>query len=123
MHHHRDQIPLPLFHYPPPIVRASCRSGRRLPIIEEDYTYYEDTRRRFLDLPRGCTAFLKGGIVWHLAMECLGDRVEDLVAAGPSEDVLRFGRQRFYKTGEYWDDELTEDEMDLICGVYKLYSK
>ena len=56
-------------------------------------------------------------------MECLGDCVEDLVAAGPSEDVLQFGRQRFYNTGEYWDDELTEDEMDLICGVYKLYSK
>ena len=28
-----------------------------------------------------------------------------------------------YDESEFWDDGLTEAEMDLICGVYKLYSK
>lgn len=122
-HRHRDQIPLPVYRYPPPIVRSSYRSSTRLPTAEEDYAYYVDTQTSFLSLPRGRAAILRGGIVWRLAIEYLGDRAEHFVAHGPSDDVLRFGRQRFYNGGEFWDDDLTETEMDLICGVYKLYSK
>ena len=66
---------------------------------------------------------MRGGIVWRLAMETIGDHAEDLVGHGPSDDVLRFGTPHLYNGGEYWDDDITEAEMDLICGVYKLYSK
>ena len=29
----------------------------------------------------------------------------------------------YYSGNQFWDDGLAENEMDLICGVYKLYSK
>jgi hypothetical protein len=122
-HRSRDQIPLPIYRYSSPIIRSSYRSASRVPTVQEDYTYYEDTRANFLFLPRGRAALLQGGIVWRLAIEVLGDRAEDVVINGPSDDVLKFGSQMCYGENEYWDDGLDDAEMDLICGVYKLYSK
>ena len=66
---------------------------------------------------------MQGGIVWHLAVEYFTDQAEDVVANGPSGDALRFGRLMYYGSNQFWDNGLTENEMDLICGVYKLYSK
>ena len=51
------------------------------------------------------------------------DKAEDVVVNGPSDDVLRFGSSMYYSGNQFWDDGLTEDEADLICSVYKLYSK
>ena len=95
----------------------------RLPTVQEDYTYYEETRANFLSLPRAHAALLQGGIVWHLAIKVLGDHAEDVVLNGPLDDVLKFGSKICYNGNEFWDDGLNEAEMDLICGVYKLYSK
>ena len=95
----------------------------RLPTIQEDYTYYEETHANFLSLPRGRAALLRGGIVWRLAIEVLGDRAEDVVLNGPLDDVLKFSSKICYNGNEFWDDGLNEAEMDLVCGVYKLYSK
>lgn len=122
-HRRRDQITLPIYRYPPPIIQASYRSSSRLPRIQEDYAYYGSIRSTFLSQPRGRAALMQGGIVWRLAIELFRDRAEDVVVNGPSDDVIRFGSSMSYSGNEYWDDALTDDEMDLICGVYKLYSK
>ena len=66
---------------------------------------------------------MQSSIVWHLAMEYFKDRAEDVVANCPSDDALRFGSSGYYGSNQFWDDGLTENETDLICGVYKLYSK
>jgi hypothetical protein len=84
-----------------------------------DYEAYENARDAFLRSPRARAALLKGGIVWRLAMEFIEP---GLVLAGPSDDALVCG-QPFRPTAgdlEYWDDELTVDELDLICGVYRV---
>ena len=95
----------------------------QLPTVQEDYTYYEETCTNFLSLPRASAALLQGGIVWRLAIKVLGDHAEDIVLNGPSDDVLKFGSKICYNGNEFWDDRPNEAEMDLICGVYKLYSK
>jgi len=84
-HRRCDQIPLPIYRYPSPIIGSSYRSASRLPTVQEDYTYYEDIRANFLSLPRGRAALLRGGIVWRLAIEVLGDCAEDVVANGPAD--------------------------------------
>jgi hypothetical protein len=64
---------------------------------------------------------MKGGIVWRLAMQSLH---QDDVIAGPSESVYQSGIC-FVEEGSgkhWWDDDLTEDEMNLICGVYKVFT-
>jgi hypothetical protein len=84
-----------------------------------DYEAYESVRDAFLRSPRARAALLKGGIVWRLAMEFLEP---GLVLAGPSDDALAHG-QSFHPTADapkYCDDELTSDELDLVCGVYQV---
>ena len=63
---------------------------------------------------------MQGGIVWHLAVEYFKDQAGDVVANGPSDDALRFGRLMYYSGNQFWDDELTENEMDLICGCLQI---
>jgi hypothetical protein len=83
-----------------------------------EYNYYEALRDRFLRSARGRAAFLMGGIVWRLAFETLGTGAEQRVLSGPSGEILDttlwIGEQ------EWCDDALTEAELDLICGVYKI---
>jgi hypothetical protein len=85
-----------------------------------DYKAYEFKRDAFLRSPHGRAAILTGGIVWRLAIDVLG--IDD-VLRGPSEDSYQFG-VRHNATGlvPSCDDILSEDELDLICGVYKVYT-
>ena len=122
-HHSCDQIPLSIYRYSPPIIRPSYQSVLQLPTVQEDYTYYEETCTNFLSLVQAHAALLQGSIVWCLAIKALGDRAEDVVLNGPLDDVLKFGSKICYNGNKLWDDRLNEAEMDLICGVYKLYSK
>lgn len=84
-----------------------------------DYEAYESARDAFLRSPRARAALLKGGIVWRLAMEFIEP---GLVLAGPSDDALARGQSLRPTAGgpEYFDDELTSNELDLICGVYQV---
>jgi hypothetical protein len=82
-----------------------------------DYAAYVEARQAFLRLPRGRAALTKGGIVWRLAIEILGDN--NAVLEGPSADVLTHGHCVKLSNGdELWDDDLSTEELDLICGVY-----
>jgi hypothetical protein len=85
-----------------------------------DYKAYECLRNQFLLSPRGRAAMLAGGIVARLAREVV--RLEG-VCIGPSDGVLESGICFWdgkQSSAAYWDDKLTEDESDLICGVYRV---
>jgi hypothetical protein len=61
-----------------------------------------------------------GGIVSRLTREAA---LYDQVWYGPSDDVLLEGIcfwSGASSTPAYWDDRLTEDELNLVCGVYKV---
>ena len=53
----------------------------------------------------------------------MGDHAEDNVLNGPLDDVLKSGSKICYNGNEFWDNGLNEAEMDLVCGVSKLYNK
>ncbi|KAF8215124.1 hypothetical protein K438DRAFT_1561811 [Mycena galopus ATCC 62051] len=79
-----------------------------------DFDAYQTVRREFLLSPRGRAALFAGGIIGRLAR---GDVPEPLAYQGPSSEVFTTdGRSSM----AYWDGELTEDEIDLICGVYEI---
>jgi hypothetical protein len=82
-----------------------------------DYAAYEALRDSFLATPRARAALLKGGIVWRLAKEVVP---EVTVVNGPSSESLLTGRAFRCDEQYLWDDELTEEELNLICGVYKV---
>ncbi|KAJ7708382.1 hypothetical protein B0H17DRAFT_917418 [Mycena rosella] len=84
-----------------------------------DYNTYVALRRAFLRSPRGRAALLYGGIVGRLARS----EVDlDEIFRGPSDDAFINGiclwdcRSSF----AYWDDCLSDQELDLICGVYHI---
>ena len=65
-----------------------------------------------LNSPRGRAALKEGGIVWRLAME---DLQQDAIFNGPTE----MRSQVFITDGlECYDDVLTDQELEIICGVY-----
>ncbi|KAK6987632.1 hypothetical protein R3P38DRAFT_3332483 [Favolaschia claudopus] len=85
-----------------------------------DYGVYVERRNSFLRSPRGRVALFYGGIVGRLARLVLSD-FEDLACYDPYEDVLKSGvRVEAARDGDtiLWHETLTQDEVDIICGVY-----
>lgn len=84
-----------------------------------DYKGYERDRAEFLQSDRVGAAIKQGGIVWRLAVEHL--RLEDIMV-GPL-DLPSALYERF--DGEPvggWDDDLNPNELNLICGVYRIFT-
>ena len=82
-----------------------------------DFAAYETLRESFLlAQPQGRRALTYGGIVAHLARETSLDSV---VLTGPSYNVLQ-GQQEIFGEGResLVDDQLSEDNLDFICGTY-----
>ena len=66
---------------------------------------------------------LHGRIVWRLAVELLGEYGLREAGLGPSADAWRHGRKIYGKRGDPWyADLLSGYELDVICGVYKVYT-
>lgn len=119
---------MPIFPAPPPTLtpRLGLYSrgglGERHAHYEPDtldYKGYEFDRSAFLAFDRGRAALQEGGIVWRLAVEHF--KFDD-VLEGPV-DVGSGLYERF--DGDPvggWDDELADDELDLVCGVYKIFT-
>lgn len=89
-----------------------------------DYAEYEDRLLAFLHQPRGRAALLRGGIVWRLAKEVLGNTLNEMVLAGPSTQAYQYGHSLTFDAaqGQFWDDVLLVEELHLVCGLYLQYS-
>lgn len=85
-----------------------------------DYQTYVSSRNRFFKTSRGRAALMAGGLVARLARDVV-PYIEAFY--GPSDTVFLEGMRLWDGNSSspgYWDDKLTEDELDLICGVYKI---
>ena len=76
-----------------------------------------------LSFPQGRAALLQGGIVGRIAKEFLS---VDGVLDGPSIEVTAHRVGYIGPSGngglQFCDDEITEREVAIICGTYKLYT-
>ncbi|KAJ7089907.1 hypothetical protein C8R44DRAFT_596373, partial [Mycena epipterygia] len=86
-----------------------------------DLGVYIQRRDTFLRSSRGRAALFYGGIVGRLARLVLSDS-EDIACLGPSEDILKTGARVSSGNEEkaLWHEALTEEEIDIICGVYSV---
>jgi hypothetical protein len=89
-----------------------------------EYRYYERVRKEFCSLPRARAALTRGNIIWRLALESIGVPAEEIVSDGPSEEVFTHGTciTNLRTSDVLWDDELSEEEKDLMCGVYRVFT-
>ncbi|KAI5121242.1 hypothetical protein M0805_007249 [Coniferiporia weirii] len=71
-------------------------------------------------------AIMKGGIVWCVVIKAMGiDAAVEMVMTGPSCE----GSSELYETKDcngnshiWWDDMLDDEDEELLCGVYKMYT-
>ncbi|KZP08142.1 hypothetical protein FIBSPDRAFT_761900 [Athelia psychrophila] len=87
-----------------------------------DYAGYWFNLRDWMTTSRARAALMSGGIVWRVCLEVLVPEDLQLVLLGP--DYAGHGKRvRFDgEQHESWDNTLTEDDMDVISGVYKMYT-
>ena len=88
----------------------------------DDYEAYVRHRAQLLTSPRGRAALLRGGIVARIAREHIAI---DSALLGPSSAVIvhRLGMRVTDPKGlEFWDDDLTENEIGIICGVHRCFT-
>jgi hypothetical protein len=90
--------------------------------VYADYVVYEQHRHEFMNQPRARAALLHGGLVWRLALHSFG--VDDLpsVLEGISQEAVPFGLMLPINDQTYFDDELSEEEVDFMCGTYYSYN-
>ena len=53
---------------------------------------------------------------------CHSECVDNAVLMGPSQDVFSEGSFLSSADGYLWDDTLSEDDLEVVCGVYKVYT-
>jgi hypothetical protein len=86
-----------------------------------DYMSYKSSLDRFLSSSRGRAAVLRGGLIARLARDIV---TVESVTFGPSD--FPDGSETLClwdgnpSSLAYWDDQLTADEVDVICGVYRV---
>ncbi|KAL0063775.1 hypothetical protein AAF712_009332 [Marasmius tenuissimus] len=86
-----------------------------------DFIAYESARNDFLRSNRGRAAVLAGGLIARIAREVIP---EEAVVYGPDTTVLQTGTCLFTQDGSgYWDHVMTEEEIDLVCGVYYVQTR
>ncbi|KAK0187387.1 hypothetical protein F5146DRAFT_1064727 [Armillaria mellea] len=85
----------------------------------KDFVNYVERRRQLFKNSEVVRAALKhGGLIWRLAME---EASEECIISGHSPRVAEIGACLRTTEGEaLWDEMLTEDQIDIICGVYKV---
>ena len=55
-------------------------------------------------------------------MESIGAPAEEIVRNGPSQEVFTHGISIEDPLTVLWDDELSDAEKDLMCGVYHVFT-
>ncbi|KAJ7788705.1 hypothetical protein B0H14DRAFT_2398127, partial [Mycena olivaceomarginata] len=87
-----------------------------------DYKINQGLCIQFFQSPRDRAALFAGGIIGRLAREGIANMNEDLACMGPTSEAVFTGVCLWdgNSAEAYWDDMLTESEIDLICGVYEI---
>jgi len=86
----------------------------------DDYRHYEDVFLSFLQLSHAHASLQSGGILWRLSVDVIGT---EIALQGPSADAHVFGDIVTAPNGDQFvSDRLTDEEMDLLCGKYYVYT-
>jgi len=87
-----------------------------------DYITYEQYCHEFMKEDHARAALLRSGILWWLVLHSLGFNILPSVLIGISQDAVPFGQMLSLNGETYFDDDLSEEEVDFICGTYYVYT-
>ncbi|TFK85718.1 hypothetical protein K466DRAFT_494187 [Polyporus arcularius HHB13444] len=93
---------------------------------------YSDYVQRVLEIvrrPQAAAGLRMGGIIWRILLEVvqddtdLRDRLEQQASSGPSGEVSIYQEVlQLSPSFAFVDDGLSEEELDIISGVYRVYT-
>ncbi|KAG2108789.1 hypothetical protein BD769DRAFT_1365842 [Suillus cothurnatus] len=89
--------------------------------VYADYITYEQYRHKFMKEDCARAALLHSGILWRLVLHSLGFDILPSVLIGISQDAVPFGQMLSLNGKTHFDDDLSEEEVDFICGTYYVY--
>ncbi|KAK0502399.1 hypothetical protein EDD18DRAFT_1346981 [Armillaria luteobubalina] len=110
-------------------VRTFLRAAERIPYQMKGFKPNMDNLQSYVcrrcelfrstEVPRA--ALKHGRLIWQLAHDVEGSHSEELVVTGPSVRVTEIGDIHHTAEGdELWDEKLTDDQIDIICSIYKV---
>ncbi|KAG1721295.1 hypothetical protein EDB19DRAFT_1646587 [Suillus lakei] len=91
-------------------------------LVFADYIVYEQHHHEFMNQPHTRVALLHGGLIWRLALHSLGFDVLPSVLDSISWEAVLFGLMLDVNGQTYFDDELSEEEVDFMCGTYYVHT-
>jgi hypothetical protein len=74
-----------------------------------------------MNQPRARAALLHGALIWQLALHSIGFNELPSVLDGISQEAIPFGLMLSVNGQTYFNDELSEEEVDFICRTYHIY--
>ncbi|KAG2746125.1 hypothetical protein P692DRAFT_201719030, partial [Suillus brevipes Sb2] len=89
--------------------------------VYADYVVHEQYRHEFMNQPRARAALLHGALIWQLALHSIGFNELPSVLDGISQEAIPFGLMLSVNGQTYFNDELSEEEVDFICRTYHIY--
>ncbi len=84
----------------------------------QDYDAYTIHYRYFLLNPRSRAALMKGGYIWRVAIPVVSITTVISGPTGWSTDPEEMFIASSPELGKFVDDELTDAEIQLLCGLY-----
>ncbi|KAF9441228.1 hypothetical protein P691DRAFT_684646 [Macrolepiota fuliginosa MF-IS2] len=89
---------------------------------KRDHDFYEKQCQSFFSLRRSRAALLRGGYLWHIASKYIS-----LAEALRGPWGIRGAANEMFiaEDGngiEYIDDDLTDNELEVLCGVYRTFT-
>lgn len=86
-----------------------------------DYNGYAMQRDEFMQHPRARAAPLRGNVLWRLTMPAISiDRVLNGPTCLVEADELVFVVKDMETKEEFYDNDLSETELDFLCGTYDI---
>ncbi|KAG1850421.1 hypothetical protein F4604DRAFT_1592846 [Suillus subluteus] len=87
-------------------------------MIYADYVIYKQLHHEFMNMPQARAAFLHGGLIWRLELHSLGFNHLPSVLDGILPEAVPFGLLLCSNDQTYYDDKLSEEEIDFMCRTY-----
>lgn len=89
---------------------------------QSDYEFYTKQCQSIFSLHRARAALLRGGFIWRIALQYISQTEAIRGPWGIHENPQHMFIMRDSNGDEYIDDELTEDELNTLCGLYKTFT-
>jgi hypothetical protein len=105
-------------HCEPPTLFGPRERASDFKVTQDDYHAYQSTLSVLMMQPRFMAAIFMGGILSRICYQHI--RPEELLS-GPSSDASRYGfRWRSDRGYCYIEDRITDEEMELLVGMFHI---